>query len=120
MRQSEADREETLQYLRSVYPKGSVVYTSIRKVAPSGMSRIINTHAVVEVTRTTTTKTGKTRRVKRPEIIWTTGRVANLLGITRTDDPEGMRVRGCGMDMGFSVAYDLAVVLWGDGYALEH
>ena len=33
---------------------------------------------------------------------------------------EGVKVGGAGMDMGFHLVYNLAAVLFDDGYALEH
>jgi len=33
---------------------------------------------------------------------------------------DGVKVGGCGMDMGFHLVYVLATALYGDGYALRH
>ena len=36
------------------------------------------------------------------------------------DAGEGVKVGGCGMDMGFHLVYELASMIYGDGYALRH
>ena len=41
--------------------------------------------------------------------------VMHVLGYRRSDKTGGLRVSGCGMDMGFHVVYNLGYVLWPDG-----
>jgi hypothetical protein len=122
--QKEQSKAESVERLRALLPVGSTVYTSIHKVAPSGMSRIINLHCIASVTRSRRAGTDADDKPiwveeERPEVLWITAHVAAALDLKRTEDPEGVRVQGCGMDMGFATVYDLATVLHGDGYSLE-
>jgi len=80
---------------------GDTVYTVLRSVARSGMSRRMDVYVM---------------RDNAPR--WITGAVATLLG--SPTNGTGMLVRGGGMDMGFHVAYSLSAKLFGDGCALSH
>lgn len=44
---------------------------------------------------------------------------ATALGWRYSREHEGVKVQGCGMDMGFHLVYTLSSVLFGDGYALK-
>ena len=49
--------------------------------------------------------------------VWAYGwNAAKALGYTMDRDREGLRVSGCGMDMGFHVVYSLSRVLYPDGF----
>lgn len=76
---------------------GMTIYTSVKKVARSGMSRRIECFMV-----------------EGSEIHNITGFVASILGYGRNDD--GMAVGGCGMDMGFHVVYNLSRTLFADSH----
>ena len=41
-------------------------------------------------------------------------------GIVAPDKTGGLRVSGCGMDMGFHVVYNLGYALWPDGTPEPH
>ena len=99
---SKADHDKALEYLREYLKPGDTVYTILRHVSRSGMARDIGVVAMVN---------------GEPYAI--THLVARVLGLRRTDS-DGVRVTGVGMDMGFSIAYDLAWALFGDGYTLKH
>ena len=45
--------------------------------------------------------------------------VSCALGL-RLGKRDGMIIHGCGMDMGFDIAYRLGFKLYGDGYVLKH
>lgn len=100
---------EALERLREWFPKGSTVYTILRRVSASGMSRQISPVCVHGE--------GAAIRVYHPSYA-----VAQVLSYPlRRDWPsDSLTVRGCGSDMGFEVAYNLAHKLYGDGYALKH
>lgn len=78
---------------------GDVIYSVIRKVSSSGMSRQIDFYFISE---------GKP--------YWISRRIAQILDYSVAES-GALKVRGCGMDMCFAVVYNLASQLWpgGDG-----
>jgi hypothetical protein len=102
---SKADRDKALEYLREYLKPGDTVYTILRHVSRSGMARDIGVVAMVN---------------GEPYAI--THLVAQVMGLRQSDVGmgSGVRVTGAGMDMGFSIAYDLAWAMFGDGYTLKH
>ena len=46
--------------------------------------------------------------------------MAQANGYTRDDDRGGLKVHGCGMDMGFSIVYGLGCALWPNGTDKPH
>ena len=92
---------QTLESLRNILKKGDTVYSVLRSVSRSGMSRKIDFYAIGDD--------------KRP--IWLTGYMAALRGRDSGGGGlnGGMRVDGCGMDMGFHEVYSLARTLWPNG-----
>lgn len=102
------EKEETKEKLRKWFPRGSTVYTVLRRVSKSGMSRKIAVLCLI---------------VEGDKIIdlhpnYAVGKVLGWRVEQKGDD--GIIVSGCGMDMGFHLAYSLSQVLYGDGYALKH
>lgn len=95
-------RDEQLTNLRDWFPKGSTVYTIVRNVARSGMSREIGVVAIVGADD-----------IRHPNYA-----ASVVLGLPLKRD--AVKVSGCGMDMGFWLAYELGQKLYGDGYALNH
>jgi len=86
----------------------TVIYTHVSSVSSSGMSRRIRCYiAIID--------DGK------PEIMDITYYVSQVCGYSMND--AGMLVKGCGMDMGFAVVYDLSNVLFSGqdraGYLLQ-
>ena len=77
---------------------GTSVYTIVRHVSQSGMSRDIDTYIM-----------GNDEPIKITYITKT------LLGL-RWGKNEGVRIGGCGMDMGFALVYDLSCALFPDGF----
>lgn len=85
--------------LRGWLPPGSTVYTILRHVSPSGMTRWISLKAVVD---------GKIIGLD-----WH----AEQLGLGKRDSRhEGIKVEGTGMDMGFHLVYGLSRRLYHDGW----
>lgn len=107
MKISAQKRNEALAALREILKPGDKVYTVIRSVSKSGMSRCMDVYAFP--------KNQKGECEKR----YLTGFCASLgigtqsLEMWRRGD--GMRVSGCGMDMGFHVVYTLGRMLWPEG-----
>lgn len=88
-------------YLVKKLKAGITVYTNVLNVSSSGMSRKMRVYFV--------DGSGNIEDI--------TFDVAQVLGYTLRD--YSMTVRGCGMDMGFSVVYNLSECLFDDGYALK-
>lgn len=97
------DRETAREGLLKLFAAGEhrpVVYTVLRHVARSGMMRRIDLY-VMEIDQ----RTGEAR----PRYI--SGWAAAVLGEKYWPN-DGIRVNGCGMDMGFHLAYQLSRALY--------
>ena len=103
---SKTDREEAIARLRQWLKPGDYVHTTTRHVSRSGMQRVISLLFL------------------RPNPDWENGvQVLHIsYNASKTHDRErdGIKVHGCGMDMGFHTVYELSGALFGDGYALKH
>ncbi len=109
MRVSKSEREkqktEAVDYLRSILPVGSTVYTVLTNCSRSGMSRTIK----CLVTR------DAAGSVASDDIADISRRVACALNLRIAKHDGGIIVSGCGMDMGFHVVYELAATIFPDG-----
>ena len=107
MNASKEQRAEAIAQIRKYVSEGSTIYTVLRHVSASGMSRRIDLYTI---------------RDNRP--VFLTGYVGAILGMSRRRDKDGLTVSGCGMDMGFHVVYNLSAALFGHddrgGYKLNH
>lgn len=88
------ERADAIAHLRRLCRPGTRVYTTVRHVARSGMSRRIAVFVVVA---------GEIRDVSY--------RVATAIGWQFRG--EAVVVNGCGMDMGFHLAHSLSYALHG-------
>lgn len=108
-----AEREEAIETIRGMVQPGDTVYTILRHCSASGMLREISLHVVEK-------KTGR--------LFDLTYFAARAMG-DRMGKRGGIRVPGCGMDMGFHIVYCLSSVCFrnqdqdagsrGPGYALR-
>lgn len=95
--------------LRRWFPPGSTGYTILRHCSRSGMLRVIDVVAIVD---------------GEPVSAW--GYVGAVLDWPVDRDRGGVKVSGCGMDMGFYLVYALSRHLYNDGkggdsgYNLNH
>lgn len=96
---SRAEVEDARARLRDLCPPGTTVYTVLRHVSKSGMSRDIAVYVMAD---------GEPR--------WITWSVAQATGLGWNDAREAIRIGGAGMDMGFALVYDLSSVLYRDGF----
>lgn len=96
--QAENERNEAKEKLRGWLKPGDTVFTILRHVSRSGMMRHISLVANVE---------GETMDIT----YW----AAKAMGDKLADD-GGIKVGGCGMDMGFSLVYSLGRTLYPDGF----
>lgn len=91
-------KAEAIAQLREWIKPGDTVYTVLRHVSRSGMQRIIGV-------------------VMDAPMLDRTYLVGVALGYSFDDNRNGLRVTGCGTDMGFEVVYNLGRVLFPDGFA---
>ena len=101
----QAERTKAIDCLRKNYLKaGDPVYTILRHVSKSGMTRYIDLYVV------------SAERLPL-RITWS---VATALERTYDRRQEALRISGAGEDVGFAAVYHLSHTLFGDGYALKH
>ena len=93
------EQAEAVARLQEWVKPGDTVHTVLRSVSRSGMSRRIDCYKLVN---------------GEPQYL--TGNVATACGYSFPRQGEGLRVNGCGMDMGFAVVYDLSSVLFPNGF----
>lgn len=101
-RHTKAEKAEALAYLRRTLHPGDTVYTVLRSIARSGMSREIDAYTIKE---------------NRP--VYLSGTIAAALDY-RQSKQGALIVSGCGSDMGFEVVYNTGRVIFPDGGPLEH
>ncbi len=92
------------EYLKNIIEKSNYrLFTTLRSVSRSGMSRVIAVFAVPQ------------NKSIASEPVDITRVVAEVLDrkIKQTDCGTGIVVSGCGMDMGFELVYSLSQVLFG-------
>ncbi len=87
------------RWLRECLQPGDTVYTILRHVSVSGMSRSIAVVGIVD-----------------SDIRDFTWQAALVTGYKFDDRRGGVKVRGCGMDMGFALVYELGAALFPDGF----
>ena len=90
-----AEQAEAIEHLREILKPGDTVHTILRHVSRSGMSRSISCIIL--------DKDGP------HEIDWLVRRALDMK-FDRTNG--GLKVGGCGMDMGFSLVYNLSRMLF--------
>jgi hypothetical protein len=99
-----ADAAEARETLREILKPGMTVWTTLEHVSASGMTRWIRPIVI---------ENGEphdlTWLVKRAEIFNGRSRAVARHG--------GIKVEGCGMDMGFHLVYTLSRVLFSGGHA---
>lgn len=88
-------KQEGIEHLKGLVKPGDTIYTILRHVARSGMSRSISP------------------MVGFHDVSYA---VAPLIGASIDQRHYGVKVRGCGTDMGFEVVYLMGRVLWPNGF----
>ena len=98
------DRDAARARLREIFPRDAAVTVVLVHVSPSGMSRRFLVLA---------SEGGRIGDVSH--LVLRDG-----VGTRPRNGAPGVVVPGTGMDMAFSLVYELAGALYGDGYALRH
>ena len=122
---SNADRVEAIEELRSLLNPGDTVYTVLKHVSRSGMMRIITPL----ILRADSTKVFNARGIRAnadsPRYVtldesmmgrYYLGYLAHKALGWSIDNDHGVKVDGCGMDMGFHLVYCLSSVIFRDGF----
>ena len=107
MRVTKSQAADAAACLRKLLRPGRTVYTVLRHVSRSGMMRSIDLYVIVPP-----------RDGYPADIRCITGSVAAVLGYPIDRGNGGLRVCGCGTDMGFHVVYSLGRALWPRGFKL--
>ena len=102
MRYTAEEVKNATEMLKKFCPQGETVQCVLRGVSRSGMQRRIDFYVIVNQNR---------GAGMRPYLQYISGWMAVLLGMTRQD--RGLKVNGCGMDMGFHMVDTLASALYG-------
>lgn len=92
------EKAEAVRELRKLLKPGTRVYTVLRHVSSSGMSRRIDLYVI---------------RKNKPRYL--SGYAGVALGMRR-HKYGGLVVSGCGMDMGFHIVYELSRTLFPKGF----
>lgn len=93
------EQSDALDKLREFCPPGTTVYTVLRHVSRSGMTRHIDAYVMTD---------------GDPQ--WLSGYIARAGLYRRVSGGDSLVVGGTGMDMGFAVVYDLSRTLYPDGF----
>lgn len=83
------------------------IYTCLRHVSQSGMTRHISVHAIGTIK---VQKNGK--EYERPYLYDLTGMAAKVCSYSFNKDRDALVIGGAGMDIGFALVYDLSRVLF--------
>ncbi len=103
-------RNEAIAKLRELTPQGSTVFTIVRHVSKSGMTRHISVMTI----------NGDRNANGRLNILHPNYLAAEVLGWKRVSaGTDSIVAQGCGMDMGVHLVHSLSKALYGDGYALQ-
>lgn len=100
--EKEDQKAEALARLRELCPPGTKVWTVLRSVARSGMSRGIDCYVF---------EADEAGNVSKAWLSWYMGRAG--IGGRWNDKSECLTVGGCGMDMGYYVVNCLSYALHG-------
>ncbi len=102
MNAREKEKQDAVRELREILKPGDTVYTKLEHVSRSGMSRVISPYII---------------RDNEPVCLeWKVGKALGWPLTPTGSRHEGIRVSGCGMDMGFHLVYTLSRVLFPDGF----
>lgn len=104
---SDSERAEAIARLREWIKPGDVVYTILRHRSRSGMSRTID---VLGIDPSEKGAGGS------PRVFAFGWNVAKALGWTFDREREGVKVSGCGMDMGFHLVYAMSSAMFPEGF----
>jgi hypothetical protein len=100
-RYTKEERAQALEKLKAMLPSGSTVHCVLRHVSRSGMSRSISVFAFAPG-----------ENAPQDITYW----ASRVLDQPVDNKHGGIRMGGCGMDMGFALVYDLSRCLYPQGF----
>jgi hypothetical protein len=130
-----SERSEAIAQLRKLLKPGDTVYTILRHCSASGMSRVIDLAVPVKEYRDeyppkpaeVAEYPGQSDYDAKPRRVYVGLRICSIgwLAAKAMDDrfdPDryGIKIGGCGQDMGFSLVYNLGATLWPKGTRKPH
>ena len=98
-RKNNAGRQEAIERLSQLLKPGDTVWTAVKHVSRSGMQRTIACYLFVD-----------------NEPRWISRTVQRATDNGWDDKRDGVKIGGCGMDMGFELIYQLSSTIWTDGF----
>lgn len=131
----DTERADAIKQLRAMLKPGATVNTILRHCSASGMTRVIDlviTHRPVDLEYPLLPPERAeykgqrdydgtpTRKRRAPEIRSIGWLAAKAMGDTYDRKREGIKIGGCGMDMGFALVYNLGATLWPNGTPKPH
>jgi len=96
---TKTEQQEAIVELHKSLSPGDTLHTVLRHVSASGMTRWIDVYRIVD-----------------GDLQYLTYWIAKAAGYPVNQKREGLKVGGCGMDMGFDVVYNLSRTLYPDGF----
>lgn len=99
---SKAEQDAARAQMLKWFKPGDTVHTILDHVSSSGMSRDI-----------------RVVLLRDGEALHPNHSVSVLLGLPRAKRGDGMRIGGCGTDMGFEIVYRLGRALFPDGFKVK-
>ena len=96
--------EEARQQLAEIVKPGDTIYTTVRHVSRSGMSRSIDVYHLIP---------DEGRRVEKR---WLSRMVAKACNLPFDNKREAVKMGGCGMDMGYAIMNHIGYALFPDGF----
>ena len=96
------DKKQAVQEVKKLVKKGDIIYCILDHVSQSGMMRHISFFVI-----------------KKNTPIRLNWYISHILDYKLTKE-KSLKVSGCGMDMGFSVVYNLSQELFKNGYHVKH
>ena len=94
-----AEIEQEKESLRELLKPGDTIYTDLKHVSKSGMLRII-----------------ALKIVKDGDILDISYGASMAMNSKLDKDQRGIKITGCGMDMGFALVYELSQYLYPKGF----
>lgn len=93
---SKKEQQESMNYLKDMLKDGDTLYTTVNHVTKSGETRYI-----------------KTILIRDNQPLYLDYHISKVLDWSLSDKYNGIKVGGCGMDMGFHLVYTLSARLFG-------
>ena len=104
MKYSKEEKQEALERLKEWIKKGDTLHTTVRHVSRSGMMRYITTRHLQKSDH-------PDREVNVSNYDY---HIARVLDLPEAPNYQGVKIGGCGMDMGFHLVYSLSHALFKD------